>query len=383
MKISKSSIMLVVCAFVALLFPPQLSAQGHCDDSWFPGPKLVEFDAPNAGTAPGLGTQPLANNSECAIVGYYQDANEVFHGFLRKPDGKIIALDAPGAGSVASSGQGTAAYSINDLGVIAGLVQDANNTVHGFVRYPDGGYCVFDAPGAGTGGDLGTYAFNINLLGTIAGEYFDANNVSHGFMRWIDGHITTFDAPDASAAGGGTAVCEETCINPEGAVTGWYYDATSGVHGYVRRPDGHITEFDEPGASPLPFYGTIGSSINQEGTVAGYYVDPNNVAHGFLRNHDGGFTTVDDPNASLITGEGTGLFSINFFGALAGSYFDANSALHGFARSPSGTFSEFDAPDAGTGNFQGTRASTNNSEGEVTGWYTDGNNVNHGFVWRP
>ena len=77
MKISKSSMMFVVCAFVALLFPPQLSAQGYCDDSWFPGPKLVEFDAPNAGTAPGLGTQPFANNSECAIVGYLQDAKKV------------------------------------------------------------------------------------------------------------------------------------------------------------------------------------------------------------------------------------------------------------------------------------------------------------------
>ena len=383
MNISKCSMMLLVCSFAGLWFPLQLSAQGQCEHGWFPGPKLIEFDVPEAGTAPGLGTQPLANNSECAIVGTYQDANSVYHGFLRSPDGKITSFDAPVAGAAVTAGQGTMAYSINDFGVITGQVEDANNIVHGFVRYPDCHFTIFDAPGAGTGSAEGTYAYNINSWGTISGEYYDSADASHGFVRWIDGHIITFDAPDAVAASGGTYVCEETCINKEGAVTGWYYDASSAVHGYVRWPDGRFTEFDAPGASLLPFYGTIGGSINQDGTVAGYDVDSNNVAHGFVRTRDGVFTNADDPLASTATGEGTGVFSINYFGALAGTYFDVNSAFHGFSRSPSGTFDEIDAPHAGPGELQGTRPSTNNNEGEVVGWYIDGNNLNHGFLWRP
>src|ERR1700677_3718612 len=125
MKIRTGSMMFVVCALVALIFPLQLSAQGHWPTRNFPGPQLIEFDAPNAGTASGLGTTPYANNDECAIVGTYVDANLVYHGFARTPDGKFISFDAPGASAVA--GTGTLAYAINDFGVIAGLVDDANN----------------------------------------------------------------------------------------------------------------------------------------------------------------------------------------------------------------------------------------------------------------
>ena len=106
----------------------------------------------------------------------------------------------------------------------------------------------------------------------------------------------------------------ETCINLEGAVTGYYYDAANGVHGFVRWRDGHFTEIDAPGASPAPFFGTLGSSINQEGTVAGYLVDSNNVAHGFVRTRAGDFTTIDDPVASTATGRARAFFRLTFSG---------------------------------------------------------------------
>src|SRR5580658_3614816 len=48
----------------------------------------------------------------------------------------IISFEAPGAGT--SPGQGTEAISINAEGVITGAYVDASNTVHGFLRYPDG-----------------------------------------------------------------------------------------------------------------------------------------------------------------------------------------------------------------------------------------------------
>ena len=302
-----------ITLFPALAIPPRVAAQEQQDNRHsHHDPKLIEFDAPGASTAAGLGTQALANNDFGAVVGFYTDANVVTHGFLRIPSGKIILLDAPGAGSQPGTGQGTTAYSINDLGEIAGAFQDDNNVFHGFVRSPSGSFAIFDAPGAGTGPlppqdcflvcGQGTAALNINLRGEAAGMYIDANNFAHGFVRSRDGKITTFDAPDASPQGLGTFVCEETCLSPQGAVTGFYFDSNDTVHGYVRAPDGSVTEFDGPEAGTGAFQGTLSASINPQGAITGYLTTSNNDHHGYIRSRGGEFAAVDDPSASSAHG---------------------------------------------------------------------------------
>src|SRR5437868_6660354 len=60
---------------------------------------FTTFDAPGAGTGPGQGTFATSLNPAGAITGYYADANLVFHGFLRAPNGSLTAFDAPGAGT--------------------------------------------------------------------------------------------------------------------------------------------------------------------------------------------------------------------------------------------------------------------------------------------
>jgi hypothetical protein len=390
MKFRIMTRILPLCMFVALATSVQLSAQKR-------EPKLTEFDAPGAGSVfsstaacqPSCGTEALANNAEGAITGFYTDVNTVFHGFLRAPNGPIVPFDAPFAGMGSGLGQGTVAYSINDLGVIAGLVQDSSYVYHGFVRYADGSFKTFDAPGAGTASSTecapfcGTFALDINLEGTTAGYYIDENGIQHGFVRSRFGEITSFD-PTGSTF---TFVCEETCLNLEGATTGYYSDASGNLHGFVRQPGGKITSFDAPGADGL----TIAGSINLEGTITGYFEDSKLVFHGFVRQPNGSFETVDAPGAG--TGncpgppptpcQGTAAFSINLFGTITGEFLDSSSVQHGFSRSPDGTYTNFDAPDGGTGMFQGTRPSTNNLEGAVAGWYVDSADLNHGFVWIP
>ena len=224
--------------------------------------QLIEFDVPRAATvsspvcAPLCGTVAYANNSEGAIVGSYTDKNVVPHGFLRTVDGNIISFDAPGAGLGAGLDQGTVAYSINDLGVIAGQFEDNNNVFHGFVRYSDGHFATFDAPGAGTGAGQGTLAYNINLEGATAGVYFDGNFEEHGFVRSVNGGIATFDPPGSV----GTMVCEETCLNLEGQITGFYVDGNDTIHGFLREPDGTITTIDAPGRGTGAFQGTEAST---------------------------------------------------------------------------------------------------------------------------
>src|SRR6516165_8006688 len=92
----------------------------------------------------------------------------------------FITFDVPGAGT--GPFQGTAGYAINPAGEIAGQYLDASNVYHGFVRTPNGAISTFDAPGAGTGLFQGTAVRSINPEGAIEGFSVDASNVLHGFL---------------------------------------------------------------------------------------------------------------------------------------------------------------------------------------------------------
>lgn len=123
-----------------------------------------------------------------------------------KTAGTFITFDAPGAGTGVN--QGTYLAGMNTFGTIAGYYVDANNVYHGFVRDQRGRFITsFDAPGAGAGSFQGTLAVGIDERGVIAGSYIDANNVYHGFVRDADGTVATFDPPSAGlGASPGTAV---------------------------------------------------------------------------------------------------------------------------------------------------------------------------------
>jgi hypothetical protein len=126
--------------------------------------------------------------------------------------------------------------SINPAGAITGLHQDAtgDGVLLGFLRARDGTFTTFEAPGAGTVFPWGTSPYSINPAGAITGTYQDASNVYHGFLRTRDGTFATFDAPAA-----GTGYFQGTTpfsINPEGAITGYYTDSSNVFHGFLRIP---------------------------------------------------------------------------------------------------------------------------------------------------
>ena len=76
---------------------------GLCASTYEPRPSIITFDAPGADT---VITCPTGITPTGTIVGFYINASNVWHGFLRAPSGAITTLDAPGAGS--GAGQGTA-----------------------------------------------------------------------------------------------------------------------------------------------------------------------------------------------------------------------------------------------------------------------------------
>jgi hypothetical protein len=181
-----------------------------------------------------------------------------------------------------------------------------------------------------------------------------------------------------------TFVCLAECINPAGAINGYYFTADSVAHGFVRSPDGKITEFDVPGAGTEGGQGTYSVSINTEGAVTGQYVSSDNVTHGFVRGRDGRITEFDFLGAGTDGSQYQGTYAeaINDAGEVTGEYTDSNDVQHGFVRTPDGRITKFDAPDAGTaaGSYEGTVPLTINAVGEVTGAYFDSNYVLHGFL---
>jgi uncharacterized membrane protein len=206
-------------------------------------PRIITFDAPGAGATPGSyqGTgcfgYPACSgviNQWGAITGYYLDANNVFHGFIRSPKGKITTFEAPGADTNAGSFNGTLPNAINDEGVITGVYYDANGAGHGFLRVLAGAFSEFDVPG----GSLLTIPVALNREGSVVGSVLDGSAVWHAFERNSDGTFETFSGPgscNATPANGCTGT-GAVSINDAGTIAGGYADDNSVLHGLVRSP---------------------------------------------------------------------------------------------------------------------------------------------------
>jgi len=355
-----------------------------------PAQKITTFDPTGAGTGPGQGTYAQQGLNSGTIVGYYVDANNVAHGFIRSVNGNYTTIDVPGA-------VGTQAFGINNKGTVVGWWFEPNNVdscpstgicYHGYLRDKDGNFTYFDVPGAAPYQPPASspplvvipLPLSINLSGTVTGSYVDGGGMPHCFVRSVDGTITNLHDPD----GGVSSIGDTNGINKEGAISGGYNTADGVIHGFVRDPDGTVTTFDGPGAGNIMNYGSVGESINDAGTIPGVSQDNNGVYHAWIRYSDGTFVPPFD-----VTGAGTGLLqgtlalATNLAGDTAGIYYDVNGAGHGFVRSKQGKITKFDVSGQGAGSGQGLTATNSiNAGGAVVGWYVDSNGAFHGFIYK-
>lgn len=353
-------------------------------------PHIISFDVPGAADTGCFSNCAVSINNLGEVTGSYLDANNVFHGFVREPDGKIVKFEAPGADTGSGDYNGTLPNSINDAGWITGIYLDTGGVSHGFLRSPENVFTKIDIPGYSA-----TTPISLNLEGAVVGFANDANSVFRGFLRHPDGKFETWIGPGGCNTNSTTG-CYGTAafsINFLGTIAGGYEDDSGNFvnHGLVRTAGGKLTSFDVPGAGTGGYQGTgcpgCSTGLNQLGAMASYYIDANYVAHGFLRSPSGGITTFDSPGNGS---QGFGCFSdcaigLNDLGAITGSYLDANNVYHGFIRSPDGTFRTFQAPGADTtpGDYNGTFPVSINDFGVVAGYYIDANNVYHGFLLLP
>ncbi|MFY9676008.1 MAG: hypothetical protein WAK13_16220 [Terriglobales bacterium] len=289
--------------------------------------------------------------------------------------------------------QGTQAPAINSLGTIAGFYSDTEFVYHSFVRTSDGTITLFDAPDAGTQsvagfvptalgvlGGQGTYAIAINDSGAITGFYVDIANMLHGFLRTPDGTITEFDAP---GAGTGTGLGTEAAnIGKDGTIAGTVYDNSGVAHGFLLPPNGKFVTFSVAGAGTGSGQGTViewASSLASTGAVTGNYIDAGNVIHGYVRAPLGAITTFDAPGAGTAAGQGTYSWSITNAGVVTAMFIDPNGVMHGYTRTARGVFRVFDIPGAGRVSGQGTIPEGINAHGAVIGNFINTYGENRGF----
>lgn len=330
----------------------------------------VTFEVPDA-----LYLYPTSINNTGAVAGNYIDFAFNYHGFLRDAHGNISTIDVPGDGG------GTVVSAINDTGTVAGNWCNATFTVcPGFLRDRFGNITSFDAPG-----DVnGTFPGAILDNGTVTGFYYDASFNEHGFLRSADGTINEFDVSGSQST---TAYS----INPNRSVAGTYVD-TNGHHYFERTRNGTLIPFDIPGGMGGNLGGFFGIgqvvSINPEGAITGSYFQPisgnplGGNYQGFLRHSDGSFDTfyaADYQPCCIWT------FTLDMTPdeTIAGFENDGYNVNYGFIRTRDGNVTLFQAEGAGTGDGQGTVPLSMNNGRIITGFYVDSAAAYHGFLRIP
>lgn len=308
-------------------------------------PTIATFDPPGSAD-----TLPESINSNGVVAGWYIDASNVEHGFVRAVDGTITTFDPSGSMS-------TLAMSINDSGAVVGSYKDGAYVQHGFLRTPDGTITTFDAADSGS-----TDPVSINGEGVIAGDYIDTNATTHGFVRATDGTVTLLDPPYSH----GTYVLG---INGNGATTGYFYHKKHSsrlVYGFVREAGGSTATFRVQHSPAYP------ASINSNGTAVGTYYPLERRWSAFIRNADGSSSVFKISTR-------TSAASVNDSGMITGQFLDAKAGMYrGYIRAADGTIKRFD-PDGSTL----TEPASINATGSITGWFIDSKNVEHGFVRTP
>lgn len=258
----------------------------------------IPVDFPGA-----IATDASGINASGEIVGTYNDASNVAHGF-RLEHGTFIAIDYPGA-------LNTTALSINSRGDVAGFFLDSANDWHGFVL-SDGTYFVQDYPGATTG----TFTLGIGANGTLAGEFKLGQAFGQLGFAWImrHGQYTQLIPP-------GSAFAFATSVNSRSDVVGRLIDTSGGQAAWELDKDGAYHVFRYPGATL-----TNARNVNNKGEVVGVY--RTDVNHGFVlaANDFSNFVTIDFPGAVA-----TRALGINSCGDIVGTYGSSAAGTgHGF-----------------------------------------------------
>jgi probable HAF family extracellular repeat protein len=244
-------------------------------------------------------------------VGAWYDANSNGHAMYF--DGKTLASLDPN-GPIGTAPQ-SFAFSLNNVGQIAGGFIGPDNNFHGFI-FCSGKITQIDFPGGNN-----TQAFGVNDLGQVIGIYKDANSKTHAFTL-IAGQYKNADLP-------GGLLTVPFSISDRGIIVGQFSNVAHTIgHGYFEIPGGKFTLYDAPGAAPNS---TFFISVNVLNQILGAYETPSSDFQNFLLTNGKLklFNVPDSFQATSVSAQ-----TINDFGVIVGFYNDANNLAHGFIARP-------------------------------------------------
>ena len=269
---------------------------------------FVKIDVPNS-----VLTDARGINARGDIVGSYEDADEVNHGFLLRK-GVFTSIDVPNAAVTFG------ARAIDARGDIVGTFLGEDSVQHGYLL-SDGQFTQIDYPAA-----TNANAFGINNAGDLTGSHFDTGESGKGFIL-RDGVFHNVHVP-----GGLTTSVYFAQDNGRVLVGSTVMRSDGGHHGFVRNKPGDFQLIDFPGTS-VPCTGA--RWINQRGDIVGFFTYVDNIenctgelSHGFLL-RDGQYTEIDFPGSI-----DTKVLAINDDGVMVGNFTDKNGNMHGFKALP-------------------------------------------------
>ena len=112
-------------------------------------------------------------NAAGAVVGSYIDADGMFHGFIRNPDGSFTTIDLPEMPNLEFLFVNT----ITDFGAVGFRAKAANDILRSYILMPDGTLYEVRIPGS-----VITVVRNVNQDGSVVGYYDSADGRRHGFL---------------------------------------------------------------------------------------------------------------------------------------------------------------------------------------------------------
>jgi hypothetical protein len=162
---------------------------------------------------------PLRDDKWKIQMIWSNQANRCDHGADR--EGRVLGASVSSKAftdfDLPDAAYGTFAYGVNLIGTITGYYIDAFNELHAFLRDNSGKAANVDPPGTAPG-TFGALAAGINSEGAITGFFDDSNFLFHGFIRDNRGTYVTIDVPSAGVVYGTSG----NAINAEGVTTGYY-----------------------------------------------------------------------------------------------------------------------------------------------------------------
>jgi hypothetical protein len=313
--------------------------------------KFTSFEIPAYGSLDDM-------NDQGEIIGVIKKDFDPAHGFIRRVDGEMVKMD--------NGEMTTNPSAINNNGVVLGtfikLPYDSY-PVHSdiFMLASDGQFNSFPAPSQHT---IPTDINDANVITGYISPVPDTGMSTKGFVRYPDGEISQFNA-----RGYMTSLFPKK-INKDGTIMG-ITGANDGVarSSFVRTPQGAITEFKVVECDGCR---TRAVDMNDNGIIVGEHGDRDNYGafnEGFIRQPDSQMTRFSIPNGEDIKTAG-----INNDNIIVGSVL-VNGVIKGFIRKPDNSMTIIQYPDAKKTWILGI-----NNHGLIFGEYVDQDNKDHGFL---